>query len=368
VPGGLHAGREAVSYTRPMKRGWEAHLPFRGPYNWGAMMAFLAPRAIPGVEIVDASGYHRTISVDGVQGVVTVRPAPRASYLVATVRATGAVPRGTIVARLRRLFDLDTDIEAVENRLRGDSRLAASIAARSGLRVPGAWDTFELVVRAMLGQQVSVAAATTLAGRLVAAHGDAIDDIRLEPGRIFPTPASLARADLTSIGLPGARARAISALAGVVLADTTLLEPADELEATVEKLCRLPGIGPWTAHYVAMRALRQADAFPAADLGILRALGSPPERVTPAQAAIMARRWRPWRAYAVMHLWAGGNAELNRPRQRAASRAAPDYRHGRQPTRRAAGRRENRVGRSARGTSGQARPARLPSWHLRDEH
>ncbi len=292
------------------------------------MTAFLAPRAIPGVEIVNATGYHRAVWLDGAGGVVTVSPAPRGSYLVATVRATAAAPRGPIVERLRRLFDLDTDIEAVENHLRRDRRLAASIAARSGLRVPGAWDTFELAVRAMLGQQVSVAAATTLAGRLVAAYGHAIGDAGADPGRIFPAPASLARADLTAIGLPRARARAISALAGAVLADPALLEPADALEGTVEKLCRLPGIGPWTAHYVAMRALRQADAFPAADLGILRALGTPPERATPAQTVLMARRWRPWRAYAVMHLWADGNAALRgtagpRSRDRDASVSGP---------------------------------------------
>lgn len=283
-------------------------LPFRPPYDWAALVAFLTPRAIPGVEEVAPTAYRRTFAVDGVHGTVEVRPLPGADRLVATVHApAGPIPPG-VLARLRKLFDLDADVAAITRHLGQAPELAPLVAARPGLRVPGAWDAFELAVRAILGQQVSVAAATTLAGRLVAAYGMPLPaDARMPddsaPRRLFPRPDVLAGADLTPLGLPGARARAISGLAAAVADDGRLLHAGDDLDATIARLCRLPGIGPWTAHYIAMRALRAADAFPASDLGLIRALATAAGRPTPAALARRAEAWRPWRAYAAMHLW-----------------------------------------------------------------
>lgn len=297
-----------------MKSGRALRLSFVPPYNWPAMMAFLAPRAIPGVEAVGPECYRRTISLDGVRGTVEVRPAPRASCLLATIRTSRATAPAPIVNRLRRLFDVDADIGAIEKHLGRDRRLAACIAAQPGLRVPGAWDGFELAVRAILGQQVSVAAATTLAGRLVAAYGEAVGTLGdPEEGGlhlVFPRPEALAGANLASIGLPRARAAAISALAATVLAEQNLFERSDGLEAAVQRLRRVRGVGEWTAQYIAMRALHHPDAFPAADLGVLRAMGAPAARVTPTRASDIARAWRPWRAYAVMHLWMDSAAAL----------------------------------------------------------
>jgi AraC family transcriptional regulator of adaptative response / DNA-3-methyladenine glycosylase II len=212
-----------------------------------------------------------------------------------------------IVARLRRLFDLDADVETIGEHLSADPRLAPLVAARPGLRVPGAWDAFELAVRAILGQQVSVAAATTFAGRLVAAHGMRLatpvadDALRF----VFPEPAALAAADLTTIGLTRARARTLSSFAAAVARRPDLLSTAPSLDAAVERLSALDGVGDWTAQYIAMRALREPDAFPASDLGVRRALETREGRPSPRAVLAAAERWRPWRAYAVLHLWLG---------------------------------------------------------------
>ena len=285
-------------------------LPYTTPYDQRSMMAFLGRRAIPGVEAVRGGRYHRTVAVDcdqeGDQGVAqgTIEVTPADGQLLATIRISQVTALANVVGRLRRLFDLDAEITAIESHLARDPRLAPAIAAHPGLRVPGAWDAFELAVRAILGQQVSVTAARTLAGRLAAAYGTPLaDSPEAGPSLLFPRPAALAAADLTTIGLPGARARAISGLARAVLADRTLLRPFDTLDVTVEKLCDVPGIGPWTAHYIAMRALSQPDAFPAADLGLLRAAEDRGARPTPVRLIEIAEPWRPWRAYAALHLW-----------------------------------------------------------------
>ena len=300
-------------------------LPFRQPYHWPAMLGFLGPRAIPGVELVEPGRYRRTISVGDAVGTVEVTPVPGAAYLRATIRIPAVTALGRVVGRLRRLFDLDADPAAIEGHLASDPLLAQAIAARPGLRVPGAWDNFELAIRAMLGQQVSVAAATTLAGRLAAAYGERIPGAPAGLDRLFPTPEALAAADLAAIGMPGARARAIAALAAAMATDRELLRPFETLDATVEKLSRLPGIGPWTAQYIALRALREPDAFPASDLGLLRAAATEAGRPSPASLLARAEVWRPWRAYAALHLWMSeGEAAIPAARrQRGAARHRP---------------------------------------------
>jgi len=280
-------------------------LPYLPPYDWDTMTRFLAARAIPGVESVTAGVYRRTIACGRGHGVVTVRPAPGRSHLVATIHVTEVAHLASVVTRLRRLFDLDADVQTIGEHLASDPRLAPLVAAHPGLRVPGAWDAFELAVRAILGQQVSVAAATTLAGRLVAAHGVPLATPVADGALcfVFPEPAALAAADLTPIGLTRARARALSTFAAAVVREPDLLSTASSLDAAVTRLSALDGVGDWTAHYIAMRALREPDAFPASDLGLRRALATAAGRPSPRALVAAAERWRPWRAYAVLHLW-----------------------------------------------------------------
>lgn len=309
-----HTYRRTPSDLRKKKRpeselgagaGITLKLPFAAPYDWPAMIAFLGARAIPGVEVVDEDGYRRTFALDGATGTLEVRAVAGENVLLAIIHTSDVKPLGAIVARLRRLFDLDADIAAVDEHLARDAELAPRVAARPGLRVPGSWDPFELAVRAVLGQQVSVRAATTFSGRLVAALGKPLGAARARGGAavLFPTAAAMAKADLGGLGLTGARAATLKALAAAVVADPRLIRSHDTLEQTVDQLCELPGIGPWTAQYIAMRALREPDAFPTADLGLLRALETSAGRPTPAALAKRAEAWRPWRAYAALRLW-----------------------------------------------------------------
>ena len=297
-------------------------LAFAPPFDWTSMIAFLAARAIPGVELVEDERYRRTIDVDGRHGTIEVIPAGRGDSLTATIRFPDASAVPTIVGRIRRLFDLDTDVGPIAAHLAADPVLAPLVAARPGLRVPGAWDGFELAVRAMLGQQITVTGARLLIGRLVEAHGDRLlARIGGEaPGlsMVFPTTERVASADLTRLGMPRARAAAISGMAAAAGADPDLFRRDGSLDAAIARLTALPGVGDWTAHYVAMRALRDADAFPAADVGLLRAMAGPDGlRQTPAALLARAEPWRPWRAYAAQHLWtelAAGGAKLRESR------------------------------------------------------
>ena len=210
---------------------------------------------------------------------------------------------------MRRVFDLGANSQEIESHLSADPFLGKFVAALPGLRVPGAWDKFELAVRAILGQQISVAAATTLAGRLVEKYGEPLNlDGDLLPESkvrfVYPRPEALAEADLTTLGIFGARARSISALAAAVAKNPDLLNEENSLEESLKKLCELPGIGRWTASYIAMRALREPDAFPSSDLGLIRAMQPETGLLTPAQLEKRAESWRPWRAYAALYLWA----------------------------------------------------------------
>ncbi|HEX4260300.1 MAG TPA: AlkA N-terminal domain-containing protein [Acetobacteraceae bacterium] len=300
------AGSSAVTLT----------LPYKPPYDWAAMIGFLSARAIPGVEQVGGGLYARTIAIGPAHGTIEVRPAaPRRGRhaLLATIRFPAVTALPTIVDRIRRVFDLGADPAIIEAHLSADPHLARLIAARPGLRVPGAWDGFELAVRAILGQQITVGAATRLAGKLVAAYGTKLPscDCPGAPGltSVFPSPERLAGTDLgATLGMPGARAAAISSLAAAVTADPGLFDPARGLDDAVIRLKAIPGIGEWTAQYIAMRALREPDAFPAADVGLLRAMTTAAGRPTCAQLLTQGDSWRPWRAYAALHLWTSAAA------------------------------------------------------------
>ncbi len=286
-------------------------LRYRPPYDWDGMIGFLAARAIPGVEAVSGDRYARTIALDGAMGTVSVSRADD-NRLAVTVRFPKMTALPSILARVRRVFDLTADPETIEAHLSRDPTLAAMIARRPGLRAPGAWDGLELGVRAILGQQITVPAAVKLAGRLTAEYGAPLPADWAEPGltHAFPSAERLAAADIASHGLmPGARARAISGLAAAVAADPNLFGPRASLDEAVAALRALPGIGEWTAQYIAMRQLREPDAFPAADVGLMRALADTAGvRPTPAELLARAEAWRPWRAYAALHLWASDPA------------------------------------------------------------
>jgi len=282
-------------------------LGYRPPYDWDAMIAFLGVRAVEGVERVESDLYARTIEIGGEFG--SIRVSPGRGTLDAAIRFPNVRALLGIVARLRRLFDLDADVETIGAHLSADAALKPLIAKRPGLRTPGGWDGFELAVRAILGQQVSVTAARKLAGRLVARTSpvlspDVTGDERLT--MIFPAAARAAGADLSTMGMPAARIAALQSLARTAAGDPTLLDPIGTYEEAVERLLTLPGFGPWTAQYWALRALRDSDAFPAADVALLRSpvVASQGKRPTPKALLARAEAWRPWRAYAAQHLWA----------------------------------------------------------------
>jgi AraC family transcriptional regulator of adaptative response / DNA-3-methyladenine glycosylase II len=279
-------------------------LGFRPPYDWDAILAFLRARAIPGIEVVSDGRYARTIAIGNDRAVVAVEPAA-SNCLRATVRVANLRILPAIIARARRVFDLAADPVTIGAHLSQDPRLAPYIAARPGLRVPGAWDGFELAVRAILGQQITVAAATRLAGQLVARFGEKVTLFEQDLTHVFPTPRQLAEADLAVIGMPNPRRLALSALAAAVAADPHIFGPSQSLDAAITRLRSLAGIGEWTAQYIAMRELREPDAFPAADIGLLRAMRDR-NGVRPSPVALLAHaeQWRPWRAYAALHLWA----------------------------------------------------------------
>ncbi|MBU6297855.1 MAG: DNA-3-methyladenine glycosylase 2 family protein [Alphaproteobacteria bacterium] len=279
-------------------------LGYRQPYDWDAMLSFLAGRTVEGVEFVEGDCYSRTVEIGTAHGSVMVAPAR--AHLVATVRFPDVRAMIGIVARLRRLFDLDADVETIGAHLSADAALAPLIARRPGLRAPGGWDGFELAVRAILGQQVSVAAARKLAGKLVALtspklSSDATGDERLKAA--FPTAARVANVNLSAFGMPGARIAALQALAHAVVHKPDMLLPNGTYEEAVTRLLALPGFGPWTAQYWALRALHDSDAFPASDVGLLRAVSRNGKRPTPKALLARAEAWRPWRAYAAQHLW-----------------------------------------------------------------
>jgi AraC family transcriptional regulator of adaptative response / DNA-3-methyladenine glycosylase II len=291
--------------------GLELRVPYRPPLAWDSMLGFLAARAIPGVESVDVEEgiYRRTIEFEGAPAVIEVRDEPAVNAL--RLRAHLPTLDGVVhlVTDVRRLFDLDADPTVVDAHLARDPDLRRLVRARRGLRVPGTVDPFELGVRAVLGQQVSVKAATNLAGKVAQAWGDPVPGVEaLGLTHLFPSPervAELSGARIgTRIGIPKARAEAIRAFAGALATGELRLDRGSDLVAVRAQLQTLPGFGEWTAQYVAMRACGERDAFPAGDLGIRRGLADGDEKpLSAAEALHRAEAWRPWRAYAALHLW-----------------------------------------------------------------
>ena len=277
-------------------------LAYRPPLAWDALSRFLVTRGAAGVESLEGATYLRTVEIDGKRGWIRATPHPSKAALQVDVAVELLPVLTPLLARLRRLFDLDANPRVIEELLRGDVRLRPLLKRRPGLRVPGAFDGFELALRAVLGQQVSVKAATTLFGRFAETFGAAAETPHPQLRRHAPLATAVAQArvqQLIDIGLTRQRAATASALARAVADGQLVLEPGGALAPTLERMLELPGIGPWTAQYVAMRALRDSDAIPPGDLGLLKALavGHPREVLEHAQ------RWQPWRAYAAIHLW-----------------------------------------------------------------
>ncbi|HML16504.1 MAG TPA: AlkA N-terminal domain-containing protein [Bryobacteraceae bacterium] len=261
-------------------------LGYRPPYDWESLAEFLAVRATPGVETATTHEYRRTIGLDGHHGTVAVRPVRAKNYLEVEVHYPEPSRLFRIVERVRKMFDLGADPAEIDGHLKRDADLKPVLRAHPGIRVPGCWDGFEMAVRAILGQQVSVKGASTMAGRVAAAFGSPMP---MGEGLIFPDAEALAGADLTTIGVTGKRAQSIRELAVATARGDMKFDGSIDPERLEERITRIRGIGPWTAQYIAMR-LGEPDAFPAGDLYLRR-------------AAHRADAWRPWRAYAAMYLW-----------------------------------------------------------------
>jgi AraC family transcriptional regulator of adaptative response / DNA-3-methyladenine glycosylase II len=289
-------------------------LHYRTPYDWAAMAGHLAARAIPGIELVRDGVYLRTAAMNDRRGWLSVTDDPARSGLRVTVSTTLAPALMPVVARLRRQFDVDARPEAIAAHLARDPRLAAHVRARPGLRVAGAFDAFEMTARAVLGQQVSLAAARTLAGRLAARLGGPVSTPHAGLERTFPEAGAVARVPAGAlarlIGVPERRAATLQAIAAAIARGALALDGVGEPAALVEQLEALPGIGPWTAQYLAMRLFGWPDAFPEGDLVLRRALGG----VSGREARALAEPWRPWRAYGATHLWTQLGTQLGAAR------------------------------------------------------
>ena len=279
-------------------------LQYRPPFDAASLLAYLERRAIPGVEEVVNRCYRRTVLLPGSKGIIELEPMEQTNSVQLRLQLNDLSDLSMLVQRCRYLFDLDAVPEAITDVLATDPLLAPLVKARPGLRLPGTINGFELTVRAILGQQVSLAGARTLAARLVAAFGEPLDQRQGTLTHFFPTPQALAQADIHRLGLTRSRVTALQALAHAIVEEGLILDRAVDREQTITRLHHIPGIGPWTTSYVAMRALGDPDAFPATDLGLRRAfeqLGLPADS---GSIERQAESWRPWRAYGAHHLWA----------------------------------------------------------------
>lgn len=281
-------------------------LPFRAPFDWARLLRFFGGRASLGVEAVEDGAYLRAIEWDGDSGTLTVKRHARKSCLVVSIDGPVARHAAALATPLAQMFDLPATPAAIHAALGADPWLAPLLHAAPGLRIPGTWSAFELVVRTIVGQQVSVKAATTITGRLVQRAGERIaGHPHAATAWRFPTPQALAAADLDAIGMPGKRVAAMQSLArAVALGDLPLDVAGVSLAERRSALLAMPGIGPWTVEYVAMRAWRDADAWPGTDLVLMQTIAARDPRMQSApQQRARTDNWRPWRAYAAMHLW-----------------------------------------------------------------
>ncbi|MCP5051205.1 MAG: DNA-3-methyladenine glycosylase 2 family protein [bacterium] len=290
-------------------------LPFRPPLDWPVLLGYLKGRQIDGVEVIENNCYCRSIGSGGHYGAIKVTPSRKDGHLELTLQIDDTKGLMLIVRRVRRIFDLEADPMFVARHLMKDPGLSPIISSFPGLRVPGGWDNFEIAVRTVIGQQISIPGANTITRRLVQRCGTELNPSPLEGiTHLFPTPAAIASADLSGLGIPGKRAKTITMLAEKVADGDIVLEGNVQPETVKRRLMEIPGIGQWTTEYIAMRALREPDAFPGTDLAIKRELeeiGPGPSAGTRLQTGGRPDVWRPWRSYAAMYLWKNYGTRMN---------------------------------------------------------
>ncbi|CAM3834692.1 DNA-3-methyladenine glycosylase family protein [Parendozoicomonas haliclonae] len=283
-------------------------LPYTPPFHWPNMLAFFQHRAIPEVEIVSGEAYQRTIRIDDICGWFAVSHLDNQPALQLEIHLQSSdrfqQQADEIERRVRRIMDLDAPMDEISRVLGQSPYLSKALTEHAGTRLPGCWDIFEFSIRAILGQQISVKAATTLAGRITHTYGNKVPEGFPEGlSYLFPDAATLAQQDFEGIGLTRSRKATLVNLAQRVAAGELLLNAEHGLDDFVRRIVKEPGIGPWTAHYLAMRGLSQSDAFPASDLGVLKGLADNDILPKPKQVEAIAEQWRPWRAYAAIYLW-----------------------------------------------------------------
>lgn len=283
------------------------HLPYIAPWSWTQFHQHFALRLLPGVEALDSNRYSRTVRMDGSVGWISVRPLPDKDAIELTLSDSLHEHAPTLVSQVRKMFDLDVDPAAVARHFIDDPQLGPLVVGNPGLRLPSAFDPFEQAVRAIIGQQVTVKAAVTITRRLVERLGSELPRSTSSDAAglltLFPSPEAIAQAQLDNIGMPGKRVATLQRLAAAVAEGALELNAQDGADELVRRLCMLPGIGPWTAEYIALRGFGEADAFPAADLGLLKAPLWGSEGITAKQLLARSQTWRPWRAYAAVHIW-----------------------------------------------------------------
>jgi AraC family transcriptional regulator of adaptative response / DNA-3-methyladenine glycosylase II len=310
--------RRKGSASAAANEGVTLRLRYQPPYDWESILLHIEPRAIPGVEIVETGAYYRTVEIGGFTGSVQVKHLPERQSIGVTIRFPNVQALPAIVTRVRRLFDIGADIETIDEHLSRDPLLAPLVAERPGLRAPGGWDGFELAARAILGQQITVSAARRLAGQLVALHGRPISKEYLthpQLSRVFPAAEYIASAESIGLGMPAARQLSLKELAGAAAADHNLFRSFGTIDEAIERFRKIRGVGEWTAQYIALRALRETDAFPASDVGLLRGAATV-DRLWSSSTSLLdrAESWRPWRAYAAQHLWAASGSLISNTR------------------------------------------------------
>jgi len=304
------------------------HIPYEPPLDWQFMLGYIERRRTQGVELIKDNQYVRTIDVNGDSGTLTVRDEPKRCRLVVTVDGDVCRHLDTVEARVRRMFDIDSNQREIQNRLGSDPLIGPLCEAFPGIRIPGAWSTFELLVRTIVGQQVSVSAATTIMGRIVLRAGRPVygkPATGTPPNGsqhggatlLFPKPQSIATADLGNIGMPGRRVAALQHVAGLIASERIPFpDNGAEDDDVTEALLQVPGIGPWTVAYFALRALKNADAWPQTDLILRRMLEKHPMAEKRSMRSI-SDGWRPYRGYAAIYLWHAASLPDHQPGTRA---------------------------------------------------
>jgi AraC family transcriptional regulator of adaptative response / DNA-3-methyladenine glycosylase II len=284
-------------------------LAYRGPYDWDYVNRFLARRALRGVECVESDCYSRTVATASGHAIVRIKPAAHGAALDFSIQGAAPSDRPSLSAAARRMFDVDADPDAIATVLGADPLLRSRVARQPGLRIPGTWDLFESGVRAIVGQAITVEAGRTLVGRLVERAGRRIGSDGLT--HLFPTPEALMATELQSAGLSRVRAEALRAFAGMVRQGALQQSAAEELLAALQAL---PGVGPWTAGYIVWRGLGWRDGFPSGDLILKRAAGAVGKPLSARELDARAEAWRPFRGYAVLHLWEAATRRATRAR------------------------------------------------------